>query len=170
LWRVDGDRLTALAATAEPIFGPVAADGEVVVVLGGQPHRVRANDVEPLAETARLFCLHALADGGLTACVGVDLYRYAPEDGIGEVLLQVAMLREPALDGLPPGGELGCRAEWQDAATDAGLAAEAGPEVVAEPAPVSSGDGCGAGRGAAGLLAVWSWALRRWLRALRPAR
>ncbi len=122
--------LVPIATSGETIEGPVAYGNALWLVVGGQPRRLDGDVVISLPETTRLFCLREHPALGLLVCLTSDLHRYVAATGVGEAYLALPMLRPPSLDGLDATDELGCRADWMDAAADAGLP----PELQRPPA------------------------------------
>ncbi len=158
--RVDGDQLVPVVTSAEPIHGPVAGG---FVVVGGQPMRLEGDTLQALAVGPRLGCLRDRPDG-LAACVVGEIHEWTPDAGVGGLLVSVAALVPPSLEGLPVTAQGECKLAWTDLALDAGLADDlldpwsdphAGHVLPAE----DSGDDAGCESGGTGRSTAWvGWA------------
>ncbi len=136
LHRIEGGGLVELTTSTEPLLGPVAFGGQVLIVADGALRSVENNGVAPAgAATARLSCLGA-TPLGLHACTLPDLAALSVGGGVGETLFALSEIRPPSLDGLEGQAVKDCQLDWLDIAVDAALPDDRviPPEWVAPPA------------------------------------
>ncbi len=115
LVRVDAeDHSTLVGETDSPILGPVEADGAPYVVIEGVLHSAQ-DRLTPLETPRRVTCLGETAELGPYLCAQTVIYSLSPGGAFGALRFDLADVTAPLAD-VP-----GCRAEWLDFASEAGL-------------------------------------------------
>ena len=138
------DTLTELAASEEPIHGPVALNGTLFLSVDRHLSRLEKDDSITRLDDERLVrCLDVREGVGLISCVLPSLYRVEPNGSfVDEPLWSLAQLTEPDLRHLGEEQALSCKLQWLDLISDAGLPLDFGKYDPAVEVPVPTAGGC----------------------------
>lgn len=122
LFRVEpDDTLTEVAASDEPIYGPVVHAGRVLLTLDRHLAELQGDTPVELDSETWLTCLGVLDGLGAYVCDLPDIRRVTDDAQIGATLFRLASLTGPDFGPLDGATLEGCQLDWLDFSADAGF-------------------------------------------------